>query len=165
MKSRLAATLAVAMALAGCRDKEITPHDRELAASDLSEAQFAVTLQDWPRAEDLFAKAAALVPDDGDTWMNLGVARMRRHDPSGAKSAYKSALAAFKAAYKRKPDDPTPVFNEVTVLVLLGRVDDARDLVSEAAAKHPDDRRLKSFIEAKQIDRILARPGIKDLSP
>jgi len=164
MKSRIVAAGAAALVLAGCR-KDITTHDRELAAEHLSEARFAVTLQDWPRAADLYAKASELTPDDGDTWMKLGIARMRLHDAGGARSAYKSALSALRDALKRRPDDDATLFEEATVLILLSRVDEARALVADAAARRPDDRQLKGFIDDKGIDRVLARPELKDITP
>jgi len=157
--------VAAALALAGCRAKEISPHDRELAANDLSEAQFALTLKDWPRAEGLFTHAAGLCPDDGNIWENLGIVRMREQNPKAARAAYESAVAAFKAAYKRKPEDSNPLLGAAAVLVILGHADDARVLVNEAAAHHPDDRRLRAFVEANGVDKLVARPGLKDISP
>jgi Flp pilus assembly protein TadD len=165
MKLRLVGVAAAALALAGCRAKEISPHDRELAANDLSEAQFALTLKDWPRAEGLFAHAAGLCPDDGTIWENLGVVRMREQNPRGARDAYKSALAAFKDAYKRRPEDSSPLLGAASVLVILGRADDARSLVNDAAARHPEDRRLRAFVEAGGVDKLVARPGLKEISP
>lgn len=165
MKLRLVGVAAAALALAGCRAREISPHDRELAANDLSEAQFATTLKDWPRAEGLYAHAAGLCPDDGTIWENLGVVRMREQNPKGARDAYKTALAAFKDAYKRKPEDSNPLLGAASVLVILGRADEARALVADAVAHHPDDRRLRAFVDASGVDKLLARPGLKDISP
>jgi hypothetical protein len=51
------------------------------------------------------------------------------------------------------------------VLVILGRADEARSYIEKARASYPDDRLLRSFVESKGIDRMMADPGIKSLSP
>jgi Flp pilus assembly protein TadD len=161
---RLALVLA-AVVLAGCRAKEISSIDRKEAANILSEAQFAVALKEWTRAEGLYVKAAGLCPDQGEIWVGLGVARMRLHNPSGARDAYKSAVSVYDEEFKRDPSNTIPVIRSASVLVLLGRADDARSMVDKALAKNPDDRRLKSFVEMKGVDKIAADPGLKEVAP
>jgi Flp pilus assembly protein TadD len=165
MNYRVAFGVAALAFLSGCRAREITSLERKEAANVLSEADFAVNMKDWSRAEGLFAKAAAICPDEGGTWVNLGITRMRLHDSSGAKSAYTSALKAYKDEYKRNPTSSLPVIRRAYVLVILGRTDDARSLIEEASAKNPEDRQLRAFTEAKGIDRIVADPALKELSP
>jgi Flp pilus assembly protein TadD len=165
MTLRLASVLAAAVVLAGCRAKEISSIDRKEAANVVSEAEFAVTLKDWSRAEGLYAKAAGLCPDQGETWIGLGVVRMRLHNPSGARDAYKSALSAYGEDIKRDPANTVPVIRSASVLVLLGRTDEARSMVDKAFAQHPDDWRLKNFVEMKGVDKIAANPGLKEVSP
>jgi Flp pilus assembly protein TadD len=162
---RLALVLAAGMLLAGCRAKEITEIDRAEAANAVSEAEFAVTMKDWVRAESQYAKAVGICPDQGETWVGLGVVRMRLHNSDGAKSAYKSALSAYSDAMDKDPKDTLPVIRSASILVILGRVDDARTLVDKAYAKNPEDRRLRNFIEVKGLDRIAADPGLKEISP
>jgi tetratricopeptide (TPR) repeat protein len=162
---RAALLVAAALALAACHRKEISSRDREEAANVLSEGEFAVTMKDWPRAEGLYVKAAALAPDLADTWMNLGIVRMRLHNPAGARSAYKSALSAYDAHLDREPGDSEAVIRKAYVLVILGRPDDARATVEKAQAKYPDDSRLRGFIENKGMDAMVADPGLKSISP
>lgn len=162
---RLASVLAAAIALVGCRAKEISSIDRKEAANVVSEAEFAVTLKDWSRAEGLYAKAAKLCPDEGETWIGLGIARMRLHDPSGARDAYKSALSAFDEDTRRDPTNTIPVIRGASVLVILGRTDEARARIDKACASNPDDRRLRAFVEAKGVDRIASDPGLREVSP
>src|ERR1019366_3220942 len=85
---RLGLLIAAALVLSACRHKEITKLEREEAANVASEADFAVTVREWSRAEGLYAKAATLCPDSGDYWVSLGIVRMRLNDHSGARSAY-----------------------------------------------------------------------------
>jgi tetratricopeptide (TPR) repeat protein len=165
MTVRLALVLAAALALAGCRAKEISSIDRKEAANIVSEAEFAVAIKDWSRAEGLYAKASGLCPDQGETWVGLGVVRMRLHNPNGAREAYKLALSAYDGDIKRDPADSLPVLRCASVLVILGRADEARSLVAGALAKNPEDRRLRDFVEMKGVDKIAADPGLKEVSP
>jgi tetratricopeptide (TPR) repeat protein len=165
MTNRLALVLAAAVLLAGCSAREITKLERDEAANVVSEAEFAATMKDWARAEGLYAKAAALCPDQGETWVRLGVVRVQLHNPDGARDAYKSALSAFKDDFKRDPSRTASVIRSASLLVILGRADEARSLVDKAYAKNPDDRRLRDFVQMKGVDRLVADPGLKAVSP
>jgi tetratricopeptide (TPR) repeat protein len=163
--SRLVLVVAAALALEGCRPREITSLQRKEAANVISEADFAVTMRDWKRAEGLFARAVQLCPDAGDSWVNLGVVRMHLGDHPGARSAYKSALSAYEADFDLNPADTRDVLRRAYVLVLLGRADEARSAVDKARATYPQDRRLRSFAENRGVDGLIASPGLKDISP
>jgi Flp pilus assembly protein TadD len=165
MRARLALAAAAMLALAGCRAKEISKEQREQAHLDASDAEFAVTIHDLGRAEGMFAKAAELCPDEGDTWLKLGIVRMQLKNPDGARQAYKSAGAAFKDAHKANPSDSSLVIKRAYILVLLGRPDEAQSVVADAAAKAPDDRRLQGFVEMKGVDKMIADPAVKQLTP
>jgi len=165
MRPRVALALVAVLALAGCHRKEITSLERKEGASLSSEADFAVTMKEWSRAEDLFAKAVKLCPDQGDTWLNLAVVRMRLKNPDGARSAYKSALAAYQDDMDRNPNNTMSVLRKAYVLVILGRADEARSLASKSLSKHPDDRTLKGFVEGNGVDKMIADPRLKEISP
>jgi tetratricopeptide (TPR) repeat protein len=165
MTPRLALVLAAALALAGCRAREITSLQRKEAASVASEAEFAVAMKDWRRAEGLYARAAELCPDVGGTWLNLGVVRVRLGDRNGARSAYKSALGAYEDAFNRDPSNSEALLRQVSVLVILGRADEARKVVDRARAKYPGDWRLREFAESKGVDRLVADPALKSVEP
>jgi len=165
MRFRSALAMAAALALAGCRPREITQLQRDEAANDVSDADFAVTIKDWPRAEGMYAKAANLCPDQGDIWMNLGIVRMRMQNSSGARDAYKSALSAYRDDEKRDPKNPVPVLRHAYALAVLGRADEARSEVADGYARMPDDARLRGFVEGKGIDKMLADPSLKEVSP
>jgi len=162
---RLALVLAAAIALAGCRAREITSLERKEAANVASEAEFAVTMRDWKRAEGLYAKAADICPDSGDFWMKLGVVRMRLGDRPGARSAYKSALGAYGDDCDKDPANSQAVLRRVYVLVILGRADEARSALDRARSKYPDDRRLRSFVENRGVDGLVSDPGLKGVMP
>ncbi len=150
----------------GCKPKgkEVTSLQRKEAATLVSEAQFAVQLKDYARAEGLLAKAADLTPDTGRYWVDLGAMRVRLGKKDLARAAYKAGLAAYEAAAKEDPKDPQPVLQQVYVLSLLGRVDDARAVLAKALKLFPDERSVKSFTEGKQIDKMVSDPRFKEIA-
>lgn len=165
MTPRVALLLAAIVAFSGCHRKQITQLERDEAANLVSEADFAGTVKEWDRAEGLYAKAAGLCPDSGDIWFDLGIARMRQSNHDGARSAFTSALSAYKDDLSREPGNAAPVIRAAYVLVILGRADDARSLAQKAQSKNPDDRALRDFVQNNGVDALLRDPGLKSLSP
>lgn len=150
----------------GCKPsgKEVTSLQRKEAATLVSEAEFAVQLKDYARAEGLLAKAADLAPDTGRYWVDLGAMRVRLGKKDLARAAYKAGLAAYEAAAKEDPKDPQPVLQQVYVLSLLGRVDEARAVLAKGLKQFPDERAVKGFAEGKQIDKMVADPRFKEIA-
>jgi tetratricopeptide (TPR) repeat protein len=80
----------------GQRDAAL-PHLQALADANSTAPEVWVLLartyyerNDLPASEKAFARAVAL-RDDGKTWFNLGVVRLRLNDPGGAQTAFKRA--------------------------------------------------------------------------
>jgi len=156
----------VLLSAAGCKPKvrHSTDFERKQAANLASEAQFAITLRDFARAEPLLDKAAQLCPDVPDAWLQLAAVRVKMGEKARARPAYEAGLKALRAAYAEDPKLFEPRLQEVYVLALLGRVDDARDALTKAQKALPDNRQIRGFIDAKQLDRILADPNFKELA-
>lgn len=159
-------TILACLAVAGCKPKpkDVSPLARKEAANLVSEAQFALSLRDYARAEPLFDKAAKLCPDTGDYWINLGVTRRRLGNKSGAKAAYESARSAYRDAHALEPKVAESALQEVYVLALLGKVDDARKTLEKVQKQYPENRAVRTFIEGKQLDRIIADPSFKEIA-
>ena len=139
----------------------ITELQRKEADHLAAEAQFAMTLKDWARAEGLLSKAAQLVPDTGVLWVSLGSTRVRLGNKPGARQAYESALKAFKADAEADPKDAEPWLKQMQVLALLGRVGEARAQLDKTAKRFPENRNVKAFVADKQFDRMIADPIFK----
>ena len=154
------------LVVAGCKPKakDIPPLQRKEAANLVSEAQFAVTLHDYARAEPLLDRATKLCPDTGDYWISLGVVRRRQGNTSGAKQAYEQARSAFHDAYEIDSTQAEAALQAVYTLALLGRTDDARKALEKAAKKQPDSRPIRNFVDSKQLDRIVADPGFREIA-
>jgi Flp pilus assembly protein TadD len=142
----------------GAKRQEVTERQRKEAAHLVSEADFAMTLRDWARAEGVLAKAVELAPDTGQYWVSLGSTRMRLSNRAGARAAYQGALQAFQDEAKANESDLEPWMQQVYVLALLGRRDDARALLQKVARRFPESRSLRSFVEGKKFDAMLADP-------
>src|SRR5687768_14355907 len=167
MKSTFVLVGMIAMfAAAGCKPKpeDITSLQRKEAASLVSEAQFAINLRDYARAEPLFEKAAKLCPDDGEYWLGLGVTRRRLGNLPGAKAAYEKARSAYGDKFKRDSKNTDALLQEMYVLALLGRSDDANKLMEKVRKKDPENPSFRSFTENKKMERLLAEPSFKEIA-
>ena len=151
-------------AMPACKPKakEITPLQRKQAAAFESEAEFALHMKDLARAESLYLKAAELCPDNADYWLSVGVCRRKLDNRPGAKAAYESALDAYQAAYRLNAQDPQPLLQQIYLLTLLNRVDEARATLEKARKAHESDSRLRNFTN-QTIDRMIADESFKSL--
>ena len=149
---------------AGCKRKEVTSLQRKQAASLASEADFAISLRDYARAEGLLTQAVTVCPDIPDYWLNLGMMRRRLGNRPGAKAAYEQTLALARDNSRRDAANPMPLLQQVYVLAVLGRVDEARATLAQAQKILPDDRSIRAFVENRDLDRILVTPVFKEIA-
>ena len=110
-------------------------------------------------------QATAVCPDTPEYWIGLGAARRRLDNRAGAKTAYEEALKASRAAYKHDSKNPQPLLQQVYILALLGKTDDAHALLDKARTTNPENRNIRTFYENKELDRLLADPAFKELMP
>lgn len=152
------------LGLAACGEKKVTETQRKEAALLVSEAQFASTLRNFAEAETLLTRAAELAPDDGGLWVSLGSVRKRLGQTGPAKQAYERALKAYQAEAKEKKTDADPVLQQIHVLALLGRVEDARRLQEKATQQFPEDRDVRAFVQEKRLERLLQDPQFTQMA-
>ncbi len=165
MKPLTCLILAVALTItAGCGKKEISQTARKQAIALSSEANFAAGLRDYARAEGLMAQATKLCPDDPTYWISLGAMRVRLSRQSEARDAYKNALKAAEDVVKADKKQTDAALNQVYVLALLGRIDDARALQTKLLERYPESREIRSFVETKKLDRIVSDPQFKQIA-
>jgi len=174
MKSPLIYTLAAAcMLLAACSkspaDKAAPGQPKDVpklvaaeAANLVSEAAFALSVREYDRAEKSLARAVELRSDIPDWWMSLGTACKRQGKNGDARSAFKKALALYEKRYAATAD-ATDLQQQLIVLVLLGREDDARKLLDRSRQKQPGQPVLKRLSDGKFVDQLLRDPNIQQL--
>jgi tetratricopeptide (TPR) repeat protein len=165
-RRRLLLPLLALATLAGCGrgGGEVTDLQRKQAAHLTSEAEFAINLRDYARAEPSLEQAANLAQDNGAYWINLGTVRKKLGKNGGAKDAYQAALKAYEAQAKKFPNEAEPWFKQIYALALLGRVEEARSRVEKMREKLPTNRLVRVFVEQKQIDQMLADPKFKEFA-
>jgi TolA-binding protein len=89
---------------------------------------------------------------------------MRLGNRSAAKEAYNLGLKAYAAAADQSKADAEPWLKQVYVLALLGKTGDARSLLDKIGKQFPGNRNVRTFIDTKQLDRMLADPQFKQLA-
>lgn len=168
MKTKRIGIVAVASAVLaltlGCSQrKEVTERDRKEAAYLASEAQFAVSIQEWSRAEGLLAKAVKVAPT-GDYWLSLGATRIRLKNRAGAKDAYQAALKTYAFDAARNNPVAEPWLKQAYVLALLGRQDESRAMLAKAAKLFPKDGNVRMLTNAKEFEKMVSSKNFKDMA-
>jgi tetratricopeptide (TPR) repeat protein len=154
--------------LAGCKDKskaqakvEVSKIARAEAANLSSEADFALQMKDFARAEKVLARAVELDPQILLYWLNLGVSRRKLGNVEGARGAYQKALGVCEDQLRQNPKEPNMILAQIRVLVLMNKADEARKVLDAARKDLPNDRDIQSFWKAKVLDQMLVDPGMK----
>ena len=160
----LSGALLLALA-AGCGAKRKVPTEREQkqAALYASEGQFALNMKQWPRAEELYGKAAEASPE-GNYFLSLGVARLRQNKRSEAKAAYEQAVRAFADDAVRAPNYSEAWLRQAFVLAVLGRMDDSRAILAKAAKLFPNDSKVRALADPKGFEQMIAAPNFKEVA-
>lgn len=164
---RLFIVLACVAALfaSGCskKPKEVPEVVKREAASLASEAQFAMQIREYSRAEELFQRALKLRDDVPEYWVSLGMARRRQDNLDGARKAYKEALGLHADLYKAD-HQPEQLAQQAFVLALLGRTDDALKLLEKGLKDHPDSAVMKKMADPRGLPSTFKRPEFRELT-
>ena len=149
----------------GCGAKRKVPTEREQkqAALYASEGQFALNMKQWPRAEENYLKAAQASPE-GNYYLSLGLARLRQNKRSEAKAAYEEAVRAFADDAVRAPDFSEAWLRQAFVLAALGRMDESRAVIAQAAKKFPNDAKVRALTDPKAFEQMIAAPNFKEVA-
>lgn len=155
-----------ALLFAGCskqlKEEEIPKVVKAEAAALVSEAQFAMEIREYSRAEELMGRALKLREDRPEYWVTLGMVRRKQDNKDGARKAYEKALEMHVKRYKEKKD-PAEVAHQAFVLGLLGRVDDALKTLKEGLRNHPDSTFLKDKADPRGLPRTFRTEEFKAL--
>ena len=152
MKMTLLTLLALAL-LTSCGR---TPSDTALARSQklatLSAGAFVA--KDYSKAQTLAEQATSLDPQFAEAWVAYGMASVQLGQTDRARDAYGHALSLHQAGHRANPSDANQVSQQIFILSLLGRSDEAAALLKRAEAEYPKDEQIsklaENFTEAKQ---------------
>ncbi len=153
------------LAGSGCskRKPEITSLQRKEAANLVSEAEFAIAIRDFPRAEGLMRQATELCPDEGGYWLTLGTLIRKSGHKSETKASYENALETYVDAYKAKPENGRLLMRQMYTHALLGDYDAARAVLKKARVAHPKDPEVMGYNE-ESFEKMIIDPAFKELA-
>ncbi len=165
-KQTLYIAMALALAVSGCKDKpkEIPAIARAEAAQYVGEAEFAMQIRDYARAEGLFARAVELDSEQPRYWLHLGSARKHLNNISGARKAYERARELLQLQYRGDKSSPVPLFAEIQVCILLGKPDDAKNVYDRIVRDHGAEAEVKDFVERRLFDELVTDTNLKAMS-
>lgn len=155
----------VLLLAAGCskKAKEVPAGVKAEAAMLISEAQFASSIREYPRAEELIERAIKLRDDVPEYWVTLGMTRRKQDNKDGARKAYEKALGLHKSRYKA---DKTPeeLGQQAFVLALLGRTEEALKVLAQGIKDHPDDATMKKMADPRGLPATFKNAKFKELA-
>jgi tetratricopeptide (TPR) repeat protein len=131
---------------------------RPLAAENLSAAGTAYAfLGDWDSAAKMGERAVRLAPKRAEAYVQLGHAL-------GGLHRHQEAIDVLRRAHRLKPELNWAEFMLAWQLTLVGRVDEARAVASDAVARVPDgfhQRMALAFVELASGDFTSARQSFE----
>ena len=150
---------------AGCskKNKEVPAGVKAEAASLVSEAQFAMQIREFSRAEELMQRALKLREDMPEYWVTLGMARRRQDNRDGARKAYKTALGLHTDRYK-ETHQPEELAQQAFVLALLGRADEALMLLNQGLKDHANNPVMQKMADPRGLPRTFKTDEFKALA-
>jgi len=156
---------AVVLVAAGCskKSKEVPEIVKKEAATLLSEAQFAMSIREYSRAEELITRALKLREDVPEYWVSLGMARRKQDNTGGARKAYNEALELHTDRYKEE-NKPEELAQQAFVLALLGKTDEALKLLEKGLKDHPDSALMKKMADPRGLPRTFQTAEFKALA-
>jgi tetratricopeptide (TPR) repeat protein len=163
-RSFLIVVCSVLLLSTGCskKKKEVSTGVQAEAAMLISEAQFASSIREYPRAEELVERAIKLRDDVPEYWVTLGMARRKQDNKDGARKAYEKALGLHKDRYKAEKQ-PEELGQQAFVLALLGRTNDALKVLEQGLKDHPDSAVMKKMADPRGLPATFKAPKFQEL--
>ena len=110
-----------------------------------SESAAAFNAKDYGKAQKLAVEATRIDPQFAEAWVGYGMASVRLEQTTIARQAYERALSLHQARHRQDPLDPNQVFQQIYLLVLLGRPAEAEKLLSQARTDYPNDEQISKL--------------------
>lgn len=150
----------------GCRPQpppEISATTKAEAAALVSEAQFALQIREYARAEELMRRTLKLRDDLPEYWVTLGMAAKQAGHASEARPAYEKALTIHRQRYQ-ETKRPEELGQEAWVLALLGRREEALQVLATGRKAHPDNEALRKLADPRGLARTFDTPEFKAMA-
>ena len=144
MKTALLIVCSTLLLFTSCRQSSRSAdstNSKALAANSAA----ALNAQDYSKAQELAAQATRLDPEFAEAWVGYGMASVKLGQTDLARKAYERALSLHEVRLQQNPSDANQVFQQIFLLELLGRSDQATALLKRAQADHPNDQQISSL--------------------
>lgn len=129
----------------------------------INEAQFAMSVREYSRAEELIRRSIKLNEDMPEYWVSLGMALRRQDKNDEARKAYKQALELHADRFK-ETKRPEELGQQAFVLGLLGKVDDATKLMEKGLKEFPDSDLMKRMAAPTGLQSTFKTEKFKELA-
>ena len=106
----------------------------------------AFNAKDYAKAQTLAAEATHNNPKFAEAWVGYGMASVRLGQMDRARQAYERALSLYQARHRLHPAEANPVVQQIFLLELLGRSDEAESLLKSAQTSYPDDQQIAMWV-------------------
>lgn len=134
---KILATICVLFSLVGCAQRT-----DERAARLAAEAAQRLNENRFEDAYQKMRQAADLRPDTAEYQVGLGMAAVKLRNKEAAAEAYAKAERILAREVRHDPDR---IDDHATVLVLLGRIEDAKRILREGYERFPDSKTLRQI--------------------
>lgn len=146
----------------GGKKKEITQLEQLQMNSYYETAKREIFIKNYAAAEKALVEITKIDDTNYSVWRDIGMLRVRLNKNSDARDAYKKALSASEAAFKKDVNDQGAFITRLQTLIFLGRAQDARDVLAKAAKDNPTIAAYQELNKQKAVDKLLDDPQIKD---
>jgi Flp pilus assembly protein TadD len=168
-KLSIALVIVSFVAACGAKKKEVTAEDRKLASRAAGDASFAAFVKDNAGVEKALAIATEHDPYNADYWFELGIARARLNDKSGARTAFKNVISVCADNAKNDPANAAWLIKQIRPMIMLGRSGDAREILNRAEKLFPNNNEVRLFRQKNAngqdaIDQLLNSQELKELA-
>ena len=148
MKVRALAMLLMFLWCASCtrppqNKNSITPQAQQLAG----EGAAAFNATNYSKAQTLSLAATRIDPQFAEAWVGYGMASVRLGQSDQARQGYERALSIYQARHRQNPSDVNQLVQQIFLMALLDRPDEAEKMLRQAHVDFPKDQTLAKLAE------------------
>lgn len=145
----------VLAACGGSKKKELTQLEQAQINQHLEAAKREVFIKNYSAAEQSLVEITKIDATNYQVWFELATLRAGLKKKSESLAAYKNAFKQGKAAFGRDANNQDALVISLRSLVLLGRGQEARDMLAKAVKKNPDNTAYKHLEQQKFVDQLM----------
>jgi Flp pilus assembly protein TadD len=112
-----------------------------------SQSASALNAKDYSQAQSFAAQATNIDPQFAEGWVACGMASVQLGQIDRARDAYEHALALHESRHRQNPSNPDQVVQQIFVLSLLGRSDEADAMLKQAQKDYPKDQQITTLAQ------------------